>query len=82
MRRISARQGALLTELRELAQTQQDIWREVHPEVGEMKAHVVTEQGEQLDEIAQPVSQVVDRVTTPEAADTEEPAAGSATAKR
>jgi hypothetical protein len=31
MHRISARQDALLTELRELAQTQQDILREVHP---------------------------------------------------
>ncbi len=31
MHRISARQDALLAELRELAQTQQDILREVHP---------------------------------------------------
>jgi hypothetical protein len=32
MHRISARQDALLTELRDLAQTQQDILREVHPD--------------------------------------------------
>jgi hypothetical protein len=65
MYRISARQDALLTELRELAQTQHDILREVHPDVGEIKEHVVTEQGEKIDEIAQQVTQVADRVTSP-----------------
>jgi hypothetical protein len=45
MHRISARQDALLTELRELAQTQHDILREIHPDVGEMKEQVVPEQG-------------------------------------
>jgi hypothetical protein len=52
MHRISARQDALLTELRELAQTQQDILREVHPDVGEIKAHVVEEQGAKINEIS------------------------------
>ena len=41
MHRISARQDALLEELRELARTQHDILREVHPDVGEIKEHVV-----------------------------------------
>lgn len=67
MHRISARQDALLTELRELARTQHDILREVHPDVGEIKEHVVEEQGEKIDEIAQQVTQVADRVTAPEA---------------
>src|ERR687895_734761 len=66
MHRISARQDALLTELRELAQTQHDILREVHPDVGEIKEHVVEEQGEKIDEIAQQVTQVADAVTSPE----------------
>ena len=35
MHRISTRQDALLTELRELARTQHDILREVHLDVGE-----------------------------------------------
>jgi hypothetical protein len=67
MHRISARQDALLTELRELARTQHDILREVHPDVGEIKEQVVTEQGTKIDEIAQQVTQVADRVTAPEA---------------
>jgi hypothetical protein len=46
MHRISTRQDALLTELRELAQTQQDILREVHPDVGEIKEHVAEKQGQ------------------------------------
>jgi hypothetical protein len=67
MHRISTRQDALLTELRELARTQHDILREVHPDVGEIKEHVVTEQGEKIDEIAQQVMQVAGRVTRSEA---------------
>ena len=67
MHRISARQDALLTELRELARTQHDILREVHPDVGEIKEHVVEEQGEKIDEIAQRVTQVADAVASPEA---------------
>jgi hypothetical protein len=67
MHRISARQDALLTELRELAQTQHDILREVHPDVGEIKEHVVEEQGEKIDAIAQQVTQVADAVASPEA---------------
>jgi hypothetical protein len=67
MHRISARQDALLTELRELAQTQQDILREVHPDVGEIKEHVVEEQGAKINEIAKQVTQVADAVASPEA---------------
>jgi hypothetical protein len=67
MRRISARQDALLMELRELAKTQHDILREVHPDVGEIKAHVVEEQGEKINEIAEQVTHVEDAVTSPEA---------------
>src|SRR5215218_2103462 len=48
MHRISTRQDALLTELRELARTQHDILREVHPDVGEIKEHVVEEQGAKI----------------------------------
>jgi hypothetical protein len=81
MHRISARQDALLTELRELAQTQHDILREVHPDVGEIKEHVVTEQGEKIDEIAPQVTQVADRVTAPEAVGVEENATGTAAGK-
>jgi hypothetical protein len=55
MHRISARQDALLTELRELAQTQQDILREVHPDVGEIKAHVVEEVAPQLTVVPTPL---------------------------
>jgi hypothetical protein len=66
MHRISARQDALLTELRELAQTQQDILREVHPDVGEIKAHVVKEQGAKINEIFAQVTQVADAVARPE----------------
>jgi hypothetical protein len=82
MHRISARQDALLTELRELAWTQHDILREVHPDVGEIKEHVVEDQDEKLDEVAQQVTQVADRVTTPETAGAEETAARPAAAKR
>jgi hypothetical protein len=67
MHRISARQDALLMELKELAKTQQDILKEVHPDVGEIKEHVVEEQGEKIDEIAQQVTEVADAVTSPEA---------------
>jgi hypothetical protein len=64
MHRISARQDALLTELRELAQTQQDILREVHPDVGEIKEHVVEEQGAKINEIAAQIMQVADAVAS------------------
>ena len=66
MRRISARQDALLMELKELAKTQHDILREVHPDVGEIKEHVVEEQGAKINEIAEQVTQVADAVTSPE----------------
>jgi DNA-binding HxlR family transcriptional regulator len=81
MHRISARQDALLTELRELAQTQHDILREVHPDVGEIQEHVVTEQGEKIDAIAQQVTQVADRVIAPEAVSGQENATGTAAGK-
>jgi hypothetical protein len=81
MRRISARQDALLVELRELARTQHDILREVHPDVGEIKEHVVEEQDEKLDEVAQQVTQVADRVTPPEAVGAEEAATDEAAGK-
>jgi hypothetical protein len=74
MHRISARQDALLTELRELAQTQQDILREVHPDVGEIKEHVVEEQGAKINEIAKQVTQVADAVASPEASGAAGPA--------
>jgi hypothetical protein len=48
MHRISTRKDALLPELRELARTQHDILREVHPDVGEIKEHVAEEQGAKL----------------------------------
>jgi hypothetical protein len=66
MRRISARQDALLIELKDLAKTQHDILREVHPDVGEIKEHVVEEQGEKINEIAEQVTEVADAVTSPE----------------
>jgi hypothetical protein len=66
MHRISARQDALLIELKELAKTQHDILREVHPDVGEIKEHVVEEQGEKINEIAEQVSHVEEAVTSPE----------------
>jgi len=65
MHRISTRQDALLTELRELARTQHDILREVHPDVGEIKEHVVEEQGAKINEIAEQVTQVADTVAPP-----------------
>jgi hypothetical protein len=64
MHRISARQDALLEELRELARTQHDILREVHPDVGEIKEHVVEEQGAKINEISEQVTQVADTVQT------------------
>jgi hypothetical protein len=67
MHRISARQDALLMELKELAKTQHDILREVHPDVGEIKEHVVEEQGEKINQIAERVTQVTDAVTSSEA---------------
>jgi hypothetical protein len=66
MHRISARQDALLTELRDLAKTQHDILREVHPDVGEIKEHVVEEQGAKINEIAEQVTHVAETVTSPE----------------
>ena len=82
MHRISARQDALLTELRELARTQHDILREVHPDVGEIKEHVVEDQDEKLDEVAQQVTRAANRVTAPETAGAEETAARPAAVKR
>jgi hypothetical protein len=67
MRRISARQDALLMELRELAQTQHDILRELHPDVGLIKEQLITGHGEKMDEIAQQVTQVADVVACLEA---------------
>lgn len=67
MHRISARQEALLTELRELAQMPLDILREVHPDAGGMKAHMVEEQGATINEISEQVTQVADAVASPEA---------------
>jgi hypothetical protein len=68
MHRISARQDALLTELRDLAKTQHDILREVHPDVGEIKEHVVEEQETKINQIAEQVTQVADTVVSPNAA--------------
>jgi hypothetical protein len=73
MRRISARQDALLMELKELAKTQHDILREVHPDVGEIKEHVVEEQGEKINEIAEQVTEVADSVSAPRTARNENP---------
>jgi hypothetical protein len=67
MYRISSRQDALLGELKELAKVQHDILREVHPDVGEIKEHVVEEQGEKIEVIAEQVTEVADAVATPEA---------------
>ena len=67
MHRISARQDALLEELRGLARTQHDILREVHPDVGEMKEHVVEEQGAKINEISEQVTQMADTLASPEA---------------
>jgi hypothetical protein len=66
MHRISARQDALLMELKELAKTQQDILKEVHPDVGEIKEHVVEEQGDKINTIAEQVTEVADVVTSSE----------------
>jgi hypothetical protein len=74
MHRISARQDALLEELRELARTQHDILREVHPDVGEIKEHVVEEQGAKINEISEQVTQVADTVASSEAGATTRPA--------
>ena len=65
MHRISARQDALLMELKDLAKTQHDILREVHPEVGEIKEHVVEEHGEKINKIAEQVTYVKEAVTKP-----------------
>ena len=64
MHRISARQDALLTELRELARTQHDILRQVHPDVGQIKAQMVEEQNT-IKEMSEQVSQVAEAVTAP-----------------
>jgi predicted AAA+ superfamily ATPase len=66
MRRISSRQDALLMELKELAKTQHEILKEVHPDVGGIKEHVVEEQGEKLNEIAAQVSHVEEAVASPQ----------------
>jgi hypothetical protein len=66
MHRISSRQDALLEELKELAKVQHDILREVHPDVGEIKQHVVEEQGEKIEEIADHITHVKEAVTPPE----------------
>jgi hypothetical protein len=68
MHRISARQDALLTELRDLAKTQHDILREVHPDVGEIKEHVVEDQETKINQIAEQVTQVADTVVSPNTA--------------
>ena len=68
MHRISARQDALLTELRDLAKTQHDILREVHPDVGEIKEHVVEEQETKINQIAEQVTQVANTVVSPNTA--------------
>jgi hypothetical protein len=68
MHRISARQDALLTELRDLAKTQHDILREVHPDVGEIKEHVVEEQETKINQIAEQVTQVTETVVSPNTA--------------
>ena len=66
MYRISARQDTLLMELKDLAKTQHDILREVHPKVGEIKEHVVEEQGEKIEIIAERVTKVAETVVPPE----------------
>jgi hypothetical protein len=60
MYRISSRQDALLTELQDLARTQHDILREVHPDVGEIKEHVVDKQGGRIEALAEQVAQVAE----------------------
>jgi hypothetical protein len=81
MHRISTRQDALLAELWELVQTQHDILREVHPDVGEIKEHVVTEQAVRIEDIAHQVTHLADRVATSEPAGAEETATGTAAGK-
>ena len=81
MHRISSRQDALLTELRELARIQHDILREVHPDVGEIKEHVVEEQGVKINEIAERVTHVAETVTSPETTTTAKPVLNSHSAK-
>ena len=51
--------------LRELAQTQHDILREVHPDIGEIKEHVIEEQGTKINEIADQVTHLAETVTSP-----------------
>jgi hypothetical protein len=65
MYRISSRQDSLLEELKELAKVQHDILREVHPDVGEIKEHVVEEQGGKIEEIAEQVTELADAVKSP-----------------
>jgi hypothetical protein len=65
MHRFSARQDALLMELKELPKTQHHILREVHPDVGEINEHVVENQGEKIEEIAEQVTAVADAVKSP-----------------
>ena len=81
MHRISSRQDALLTELRELARIQHDILREVHPDVGEIKEHVVEEQGTKINEIAEQITHVAETVASPETQAMATPARNSHPAK-
>jgi hypothetical protein len=81
MHRISSRQEALLTELRELARIQHDILRQVHPDVGEIKEHVVEEQGAKINTIAEQVTQVAETVASPETNATAKPALNSHSAR-
>jgi hypothetical protein len=58
MHRISSRQDALLTEFKQSAKVQHDILR---------KEHVVENQGEKIEEIAEQVTEVADAVAPSEA---------------
>ena len=51
-------------ELKALTKTQHDILREVHPDVGEIKEHVVEEQVEKIEEIAEQVTDVADALAS------------------
>jgi hypothetical protein len=73
MHRISVRQDALLMVLRELAQTQHEILRELHPDVGMIKEQVITGHGGRMDEIVQQVTHVADAVAFLEATATARP---------
>jgi hypothetical protein len=47
--------------------TSAKILREVHPDVGEMKAQVVEEQGERIEAVAERVTEAAEAVASPEA---------------